>query len=278
MMNLNWSVMNISVMDIDWKSRSLGAFNSGMVIANGGNVGLDHWSRFVMMMLMVMMVMVIMMPAMVVIVLMVLVKEVKVTAGSNTTLVGEESVGEAHEVRSVVGFSNEHVLDKVVGEIRITAAHKLKSFLDQALVNGTMLVVIEVFRVEESSQREEGGTQRVDISLRFVTLDLEVVVGNLLEPFRGQKGLDVLDDLESESIGALLSVKGRIRELVGSVLAEDVEWSDISVGVTLGLEIRETTDQAVSNGEELVFSVIDLSGFTAFEVSLEIVVKDLNID
>jgi hypothetical protein len=265
--NLNWSVVNIVL--VNWESRSLGNFT--MV-----NLGLDHWSRFVMMMLMN--IMMVMMPAVMVTMLMMLVKEVKVASSSDTALVGEESVGEGNEVRSVLGFINEHVLDKVVGEVRITTAHKLKSFLDQALVDSTMLVVIEVFRVKEGSQSEEGGTQREDIGLRFVTLELEVAVGDLLEPFRSQKGLDVLDDLEGESIGALLSVKGRVRELEGSVLAEDIEWSDISVGVALRLEIRETTDEAVSNGEELVFTVINFSSFAAFEVSLEVMVKDLNVN
>jgi hypothetical protein len=99
-----------------------------------------------------------------------------------------------------------------------------------------------------------------------------------LEPFRGQEGLSTLDDSEVKSVVTLLWGKGRVRELVASVLVEDVEWSDITVGVALGFEIGETTDEVVSDSEELAFSVIDLTSLSAFEVSLEVVVKGFDED
>jgi hypothetical protein len=75
-----------------------------------------------------------------------------------------------------------------------------------------------------------------------------------------------------------VGVKGRIRELVDLVLAEDVEWSDITVVVALGLEIGEGADKAVGDVKELVLSVIDFASFAAFEVLLEVVVEDLDED
>lgn len=99
-----------------------------------------------------------------------------------------------------------------------------------------------------------------------------------MEPFRGQEGLSTLDDSEVKSVVTLLWGKGRIRELEGSVLVEDVEWSDITVGVALGFEIGETADEVIGDSEEFSFSVIVLASLSAFEVSLEVVVKGFDED
>lgn len=99
-----------------------------------------------------------------------------------------------------------------------------------------------------------------------------------MEPFRGQEGLSTLDDSEVKSVVTLLWGKGRIRELEGSVLVEDVEWSDITVGVALGFEIGETADEVIGDSEELSFSVIVLASLSAFEVSLEVVVEGFDED
>jgi hypothetical protein len=62
------------------------------------------------------------------------------------------------------------------------------------LVDVSVSVVISILRVEESGQSEEGLTQRVNISLGLVTLDLVVAVGDLSKPFRGDEGVETVDD------------------------------------------------------------------------------------
>jgi hypothetical protein len=270
----SWSVRVVAV---NWESRSLGNFS----VVN--NLLLNNWSNnLLVMMIMVVMIMMVFMMIMVITVmimlLVVLVEEGKVRASSDFVLDGEESVGKGDEIGSVDGVNNEHILDKVISEIGISVGDKLESFLDETLADGAVLVVISIFRVQKSSKSKESLAQRVNISLGFVALDLEVAVGDLLDPFRGKESLGTLNDGEGKSVGALLSVKGGVRELVCSFLGEDVEGSDITVGVALGLEIGESADEVVSDGEELVFSVIDLSSFAAFEVFLEVVFEDFNVD
>jgi hypothetical protein len=73
-----------------------------------------------------------------------------------------------------------------------------------------------------------------------------------------------LNDGKGKSIRSLLRDKRRIRELVNSILAEDIVWSDISMRVSLTLEIRETIDEVISNDEDFRFTVVNLFSLTSF--------------
>jgi hypothetical protein len=100
----------------------------------------------------------------------------------------------------------------------------------------------------------------------------------LSNEFRGKEGLLSLDDSKGKTVLALLSSKGGIRELVGGTLDEDVARSDVSVGESLGLEIRETRDEGVSDLEDFGFSVGVMVGDSFFELSLNGLFEVFNVD
>jgi uncharacterized membrane protein len=161
---MDWGVVSLNSVVLNW-SGSLDDFvvivNWGIVVTLNsvvnwsgflGDFLMNNWGGFNMMMIMmvVMMIMMVMMVASVVTVLVVLVGEIEVVSSSDSIVVGSDSVSKDGEVRSVVGFVDEHILDKVIGEIRVSLGNEVKSFLDQVLVDVSVAVVISILRVEES--------------------------------------------------------------------------------------------------------------------------------
>jgi hypothetical protein len=254
----------------NWRSISLHNFSHLMTL---------DWDFF--MMMVVMMIMMIMMVVMMKVVLMDMFNrssDLKGMTFSDSVMMRSDSVSKSNKIRSEMRINNEHILNQVISELRVLRSHPVKSFLDHSFIHGSMLIVIAFFRVEESSQSKESCSQREHISLVFVTLDLEVRVGDLLKPFRSNEGLDALNNGMSKTTGSFLRSKERIRELVNSVLAEDVEWSDISMRVSLTLEIRETIDKVFSNGQKFRFTVIGLFSLASVEVLLEIEIEKFDED
>lgn len=205
-------------------------------------------------------------------------QEWELAASSDVVLEGEESVGEGSEVRSECGVKDEHVSDKVMGEWRVVLLNAGDSFGEQNFVNLAMLVVIEVFGVLESGQSKESSSQREHIRLRLVSLDFEVGIRDLSEPFGGKEGVGLLNGSKGEAIGSLLWDKGGVRELVDSVLDENVEWSDITVRVAFSLENSEGVNTVAGDEEELVLSVVSLLSFMLFEISEEVLFEDFDED
>jgi hypothetical protein len=162
----DWGVVDGGVVHFDWESRSLGDFT---VVLN--NWGGDLFNVVVVMVIMMMMFMMVMVVTMMVMMLVVLVEESKVGASSDIVLVGEESVGEGDEVRSVGGVDDQHILDKVISEVGVSVGDELESFLDEVLADGAVLVVVGIFRVQKSGKSKESLTQRVNIGLGLVALD-----------------------------------------------------------------------------------------------------------
>jgi mRNA-degrading endonuclease HigB of HigAB toxin-antitoxin module len=190
----NWSMMNFnwSLMVNNWRSISLHNFSHLMTL---------DWDFF--MMMVVMMIMMIMMVVMMKVVLMDMFNrssDLKGMTFSDSVMMRSDSVSKSNKIRSEMRINNEHILNQVISELRVLRSHPVKSFLDHSLIHGSMLIVIAFFRVEESSQSKESCSQREHISLVFVTLDLEVRVGDLLKPFRSNEGLETLDDGKSKSI------------------------------------------------------------------------------
>jgi ABC-type multidrug transport system fused ATPase/permease subunit len=142
---VDWGVLVIVNLVVDAWSVVI-VDNWGVVIVdNWGGRLLDHflmnnWSGFsvvmvmvvvvVIVMIMMMVIMMVMMEASVVTLFVVVVEEVEVVSTSDSIVVGAESVGKDGEVGSVVGFVDEHILDEVIGEVRVSLRNKLKSFLD----------------------------------------------------------------------------------------------------------------------------------------------------
>lgn len=204
--------------------------------------------------------------------------EVEGSTGSDVFSVGEEGVGESDEVRSVFFFNSEHALDEVESERRVSVSDLFELFVEEFSIEGTFFEVVEVFDVGEGSDGEEGQTEGEDISLIFVSLDFEIALGDLSNKFGGKEGLLALDDGKGKTVLALLSSKGGIRELVGGTLDEDVAGSDVTVGETLGLEVRETRDEGVSDLEDFSFSVSVVGGDSFFELGLEGLFEVFNVD
>jgi hypothetical protein len=204
--------------------------------------------------------------------------KVEGSTASDVFLIGEEGVGKGNEVRSGFFFDGEHALDEVEGERRVSVSDLFESFVEGSFSEGTFFEVVEVFNAGEGSDGEEGQAEGEDISLIFVSLDFEVALGDLSNEFRGKEGLLSLDDGEGKTVLALLSSKGRVRELVGGTLDEDVARSDVSVGETLGLEVRETGDEGVSDLEDLGFSVGIVGGDSFFELDLKGLFEVFNVD
>jgi hypothetical protein len=190
----NWSMMNFngSLMMNNWRSISLHNFSHLMTL---------DWDFFMMMIMM--MVMMIMMAVLMKVVLMDMFNrssDLKGMTFSDSVMMRSDSVSKSNKIRSEMRINNEHILNQVISELRVLRSHPVKSFLDHSFIHGSMLIVIAFFRVEESSQSKESCSQREHISLVFVTLDLEVRVGDLLKPFRSNEGLETLDDGKSKSI------------------------------------------------------------------------------
>jgi hypothetical protein len=204
--------------------------------------------------------------------------EVEGSTRSDVFSVGEEGVGEGNEVRSVFFFNSEHALDKIESEGRVSVSDLFELFVEEFSIEGTFFEVVKFFNVGESSNGEEGQTEGEDISLIFVSLDFEIALGDLSNKFRGKEGLLALDDGKGETVLALLSSKGGIRELVGGTLDEDVAGSDVTVRETLGLEVRETRDEGVSDLEDFGFSVSVMGSDSFFELGLEGLFEVFNVD